>query len=112
MRGFPDSHSSFPSVASRRQTPAGSKGGGLRQPWLPYRGGMDGRSLGLLIATAGVLLILVGGLVAVGAMGWFGRLPGDLRFSGDNVRIYAPLASMLVLSLVLTVLVNLLRRFF
>jgi hypothetical protein len=36
-------------------------------------------------------------------LSWFGRLPGDIRHEGDNVRVYAPIASMLVISLVLSV---------
>jgi hypothetical protein len=73
---------------------------------------MSARDLGLAIAVGGVVLVLVGGLVATGALGWFGRLPGDLRFegSGGRVRVFAPLASMLVVSIVLSVALWLARR--
>ncbi|MFN8638864.1 MAG: DUF2905 domain-containing protein [Dehalococcoidia bacterium] len=73
---------------------------------------MTARSLGLAIAVAGLVVVAIGGLVALGALSWFGRLPGDLRFeSADGrVRLFAPLASMLVVSLILTFVVNLLRR--
>ena len=60
---------------------------------------------------AGFVLIVVGAVVA-GALGWFGNLPGDLRFDRGSVRVYAPLASMLVVSIVLTLLLALLRRLF
>jgi hypothetical protein len=73
---------------------------------------MAGRELGLFVALAGLALVGVGVLIASGAFGWFGRLPGDLRLGGDDVRVYVPLASMLVASIVLTVLLNLLRRLF
>ena len=73
---------------------------------------MSARDLGLAIAIAGIVLVLVGGLVATGALGWFGRLPGDLRFdgSGGRVRAFAPFASMLVVSVVLSLALWLARR--
>ena len=49
-------------------------------------------------------------LVAAGAFNWFGRLPGDVRIEGERTRVYVPLVSMLLLSLVLTILLNLFLR--
>jgi hypothetical protein len=60
----------------------------------------------------GLCVIVVGLLIMSGALSWFGRLPGDIRFGGDRVRVYIPLASMLIISLVLSLLFYLLRRFF
>ena len=71
---------------------------------------MDGRSLGLLLVGVGVLVVVVGALVYLGALAWFGHLPGDVRFESDRVRVYVPFASMLLISLVLTLLLNVLRR--
>lgn len=71
---------------------------------------MDSRSLGLLIAVLGGVAVVVGLLVATGALSWFGRLPGDIRIERENVRIYIPLVSMLIVSAVLTLLVSLFRR--
>ena len=48
-------------------------------------------------------------LVAASALG-VGRLPGDLRFGRGNVRVYVPLATCLVLSVVATLVLNLLLR--
>lgn len=70
------------------------------------------RSVGLLVVAAGVLIIVVGLLIYSGALSWFGRLPGDIRYQSGGVRVYVPLVSMLLVSLVLTVLLSLLRRFF
>lgn len=70
------------------------------------------RSVGLLVVAAGVLIIVVGLLIYSGALSWFGRLPGDIRYDSGGVRVYVPLVSMLLVSLVLTVLFSLLRRFF
>jgi hypothetical protein len=53
------------------------------------------------------------GLVAwAGGLSWFGRLPGDVRLGRGAVRVYAPIASMLVVSLVVSAAVALARRFF
>jgi hypothetical protein len=71
---------------------------------------MDTRTIGLLIAGLGAAAVVVGLLIAAGGFGWFGRLPGDLRFEGERTRVYVPLVSMLLLSLVLTLLLNLFLR--
>jgi hypothetical protein len=41
---------------------------------------------------------------------WFGRLPGDLRIQTRRGELYLPLASMLLVSILLTVLINLIMR--
>ena len=71
-----------------------------------------GRSTGLLVIIAGVVLIIVGLLIYSGAFRWFGRLPGDIRYESGGVRVYVPIVSMLIISVVLTLIFNLLRRFF
>ncbi|MFL5472159.1 MAG: DUF2905 domain-containing protein [Gemmatimonadales bacterium] len=63
-----------------------------------------------MIVLAGVAIVLVGLAVWSGALGWFGRLPGDIRIERDSMRIYIPLASMLVISVVLSLLMYLLNR--
>lgn len=73
---------------------------------------MDSRSLGFLVVLVGVAVVVIGLLIATGALGWFGRLPGDVRIERENVRVYVPIVSMLLVSLVLSVLVALLRRWF
>ena len=63
------------------------------------------------MAVAGVLALL-GLVVYWGGFSWFGRLPGDLRYESDSTRIYFPITSMILVSLVLTLLANLARRLF
>lgn len=73
---------------------------------------MPRSSIGLMLVVAGGLLALVGLLVWSGALSWFGRLPGDIRIERPNVRIYAPIVSMLLVSAVLSLLLALIRRLF
>lgn len=72
---------------------------------------MESKSLGLMIAVAGLLAVLMGLVVYFGGFAWFGRLPGDVRFERQNMRLFFPLTSMLLLSVVLSLLLGLLRRF-
>ena len=68
------------------------------------------RTAGLIVIALGVGAVVVGVLIWVGAFSWFGRLPGDIRIEGETTRVYIPLVSMLVVSLVLTLIVNLISR--
>lgn len=70
------------------------------------------RSTGLFVVIAGVGVILIGLLIYSGALSWFGKLPGDIRYESDRVRVYVPIVSMLIASIVLSLLFYLLRRFF
>lgn len=60
---------------------------------------------GLMLVAAGVILYF-----APGAFGWFGKLPGDVDIERGNTRVYFPITSLLLVSIVLTLLVNLLFR--
>ena len=70
------------------------------------------RSTGLFVIFVGLAVVVVGALIYAGALSWFGRLPGDIRYEGENSRIYVPITSMLLVSLVLSLAFYLLRRFF
>ncbi len=65
-----------------------------------------------MLIGAGGALVFAGLLVWSGALSFFGRLPGDFRYEGEHTRVYFPLASMLLLSLVVSVVAALVRRFF
>ena len=66
--------------------------------------------LGRLIVVIGLVLVVVGGLAALGVRLPFGRLPGDIAIEGERGGVYIPIATMIVISIVLTVLVNLFLR--
>ena len=65
-----------------------------------------------MVIVAGAFLIGLGLLIYSGALRWFGKLPGDIRYESDHLQFYAPIVSMLIISLILSLLFYLLRRFF
>ena len=58
------------------------------------------------------MLVVTGLLVWRGLLSFFGRLPGDFRSEGENTRVYVPLVSMLLVSVILSVIAAVARRFF
>ncbi|WP_139923384.1 DUF2905 domain-containing protein [Hymenobacter sp. DG01] len=62
--------------------------------------------LGLVLVAFGVFVWLGGGSL----LGWFGRLPGDIRVERPGFRFYAPIVSMLLVSLLLSLIMWLVRR--
>jgi hypothetical protein len=73
---------------------------------------MDFSTLGKGILILGLVLVLVGGLFWVlGRAGLpLGRLPGDIRIERDGVSCLVPIASMILISILLTVLLNIVIR--
>jgi hypothetical protein len=70
----------------------------------------DSPSLGWLLVFLGLAIIGVGLVwVFAPAIPWFGSLPGDIRVEGKNYRFYFPLATCLLLSLLLSVALWLFR---
>lgn len=68
--------------------------------------------IGRLLIGMGAVLIVIGALLLfAGKVPWLGRLPGDILIERENVRILIPIGTMLLLSLVLTVIANLVARF-
>lgn len=73
---------------------------------------MTSQQAGVLIICAGFAVAIIGALVWAGALRWFGHLPGDFRIEGENMRVFFPIVSMIVVSVVLSLVVNLVRRLF
>ncbi len=61
--------------------------------------------LGVLLVVIGVLLHFIPGLFK-----WFGKLPGDIRIEGENTKVFIPIATMLIISIVLTILINVFKK--
>lgn len=66
------------------------------------------------IILAGIVLIIVGSLYhfAPWLFNWFGRLPGDIRIDNGRTKFFFPITSMIIVSILLTVVLNVVRRFF
>jgi Protein of unknown function (DUF2905) len=73
---------------------------------------MDGmQPIGRLLIIAGVVLAVVGVVLVLGPrIPLLGRLPGDFQFESGNVRVFLPLGTMLLISLILTIVLNVLNR--
>ena len=70
--------------------------------------------LGRLLVTIGFAILFIGLLVLIAAkfFPWLGNLPGDFRFEGDNYQVYFPLATMILVSILGTILLNVIIRIF
>ena len=66
--------------------------------------------LGRILLIVGVLLVVVGGLAALGVRLPFGRLPGDIAIEGERGGFYFPIVTMIVISVILTIVANLFFR--
>lgn len=69
------------------------------------------QQIGKFLLLAGIALALFGAVVILlGHLGLF-RLPGDLQFSGRNWKVYIPLASCIIVSIILTLILWLMSYF-
>lgn len=68
--------------------------------------------MGRWIIIIGAVLVVIGTILhfAPWLLSWFGKLPGDIRIETEKSRIFIPITSMVVISIVLTVLLNIFRR--
>jgi hypothetical protein len=69
-----------------------------------------GRQLGPWLVGIGIVVAVIGALAWAGWLSWFGRLPGDIRITSGNTKVFVPITSMLLLSVVLSVVGILVRR--
>lgn len=68
------------------------------------------QGIGTVLVVVGLAIVAVGLLAATGALGWFGRLPGDIRYERGNTSFYAPIVSMLLVSVVLSLVLWAVQR--
>jgi hypothetical protein len=63
--------------------------------------------IGKYLILAGLILLIAGVIIyfAGEKLNWFGNLPGDIKIKKENFTLYAPLASMLILSIILSFLI-------
>jgi magnesium-transporting ATPase (P-type) len=69
---------------------------------------------GKWIIIAGVLIVIIGILIYFfhDKLNWLGKLPGDIRIEKENFRFYFPITTMIIISVVLTLLINIFKKFF
>ena len=70
--------------------------------------------LGKILVFAGLGLVLLGFIIWFfgNKLHWFGNLSGDVRYESKNVRVYFPWVTMLLLSVLFSLIMWLVRRFF
>ena len=67
--------------------------------------------LGKWLVLAGIVLVLLGGLMwLLGRIPFFGNLPGDIRIQTQNVSCFIPIVSMIILSVLATIILNVIIR--
>ena len=69
---------------------------------------------GKWIIIAGILIAVIGVLIYFfhNKLNWLGNLPGDIRIEKENFRFYFPITTMIIISIVLTLLINILKKIF
>jgi hypothetical protein len=67
-----------------------------------------------LFVIVGVILVIIGLLLkfAPGALNWFGNLPGDIKYKNGNTRIFFPITSMILVSIAISIILRLVRKFY
>jgi hypothetical protein len=69
-------------------------------------------ALGKILAAIGVALLIFGLIVSYAPwlINWFGKLPGDIRIEDEKKWVFIPVTSMFVVSIILTIIINLFFR--
>ncbi|MDN6276396.1 DUF2905 domain-containing protein [Psychrobacter sp.] len=65
-----------------------------------------------ILIGVGVVLIAIGviWLIFPNAFSWIGNLPGDIKHTSGNTRVYFPIVTMIVISIVASILLNIFNR--
>ena len=69
---------------------------------------------GKWLILAGILIVIIGVVIYFfhDKLSWLGKLPGDIRIEKENFRFYFPVTTMIIISVIITILVNLFKKFF
>ena len=66
---------------------------------------------GKILVVLGVVIVVIGLVVWFGdRIPFLGKLPGDITIKKDNVTFYFPIVTMIVISVILTIILNLFRK--
>lgn len=71
------------------------------------------QTLGKFLMIGGLLMLVAGVVVyfAGDKLSWLGKLPGDIRIKGDDFSFYFPVTTMILLSVIVSVVIALIRKF-
>ena len=69
---------------------------------------------GKYIIIIGLVIVVIGVIVYFFSdkLNWIGRLPGDIRIERDNFRFYFPITTMIIISVLIAVILQIIRKFF
>ncbi len=70
------------------------------------------QNTGRYIIYAGIAVVLVGVVIYFfhDKLHWMGKLPGDIRVEKENFRFYFPIVTMIIISILLTIILNIIQR--
>ena len=70
------------------------------------------QTVGKYIIFIGIALVVAGLILYFGGsrLRWLGHLPGDIRIEKENLRLYFPLTTMILISLLITIIINIIRK--
>ena len=68
---------------------------------------------GKYIIAGGIIIVIAGILIYFfhNYFKWFGKLPGDIRIVKENYRFYFPFVTMIIISIAITLIINIFKRF-
>jgi len=70
--------------------------------------------MGRWLLIVGAIIFITGLVLLVGGrlFPWLGHLPGDIRYEGENTRVFIPITTMILISIIGTIVLNVLIRLF
>jgi len=68
--------------------------------------------IGKYVVIAGIVIVIIGIIIYFFSdkLNWIGRLPGDIRIEKDNFRFYFPITTMIIASILLTIIIQIIKR--
>ena len=87
----------------------------MEKPYLESRWNLVdrcGEQMAKWFIVLGAVLLIIGAVLqfAPWLVSWFGKLPGDINIESGSVKVFVPFTSMVLVSIVLTLLLNFLNR--
>ena len=65
---------------------------------------------GRILLLMGIILVLIGGILILGDKFGLGKLPGDIFIQKGNFTFFFPIVSTLIISIILTLLLNIFKK--